>query len=228
MKKLIIPNIKTTFTKLKPVKLPKYITPELAELIGIHLGDGNIYVRKSSYAISYCFNLKEKELIERTKYLFNRLFEKNLKLVQVRKGAVLLQCHSKLLCYFLNHNFSIPLGRKDNLIIPNLIKPNKKHIRSFLKGLHWTDGCTFIKTDKIKYTYPIIKITTKCKPFSLEIQQELIKLGFRATHCEKKGINFHGYDIILHGKEQYNKWITEVSDKKLIKTSGDTGIRISE
>ena len=221
--KLIKPVLVQKTTRFKHVNLPDNLTNDFAELIGIHFGDGNIHVKESSYRLSYCFNINEKDLIKNTKSLFAKLFEIELKEVQVRNGAILLACHSKPLCYFLKDNFNIPFGKKNNLRIPVNIRSNKEFIKNFLKGLHWTDGSNFIKTDKIKYSYPIVKITTKCKNFAYDIQKELLELGFRATLSEKKGANYHGYDVVLHGKKQYKKWVDEISNKKLIKC-GDAEI----
>ncbi len=213
---LIKPKLKTKTTKFKPVNLPSHMSVELAEFLGIHFGDGSIQINKNTYRIAYCFNIKEIQLIEYTKILFNKLFHRNLKEDQIRNGAIVLSCTSKPLSYFLKENFLLPFGRKNNLTIPNNIKSNSKYIKSFLKGLHWTDGCTYIKTDKNKYFYPIVKITTKCQSFAKEIQQELIKLGFRATLARKVGFNYDGYDVVLHGKKQYAKWLSTISDKKTI------------
>ena len=221
--KLIKPNLKIKTTRFKPVNFPPYMSTELAEFIGIHFGDGSIFVKKGTHTISYCFNMKETELIEHTKYIFKNLFKRDLKVIQIRKCAITMTCISKPLSYFLKINFLLPFGKKNHLTIPDNIKSSSEYMKSFLKGLHWTDGCTFIKTDK-KYSYPIVKITTKIEPFAKEIQQELIDLGFRATVGMKKGFNYVGYDVVLHGKEQYEKWLSEISDKKKIKY-GDAAIR---
>ena len=50
-------------SKTKPTKkyqLPDKLTVELAELIGIHFGDGFMRVgKKKDYRLSYCFNINE-------------------------------------------------------------------------------------------------------------------------------------------------------------------------
>ncbi len=222
-KKLIKPKLKGETTKFKPVNFPPHMNTELAEFLGIHFGDGGIHINKGTYRISYCFNIKEVELLKRTRFLFEKLFNRNLREDQIRNGAILISCNSKPLSFFLKENFLLPFGKKNHLTISDNIKSNKEYIKSFLKGLHWTDGCTYIKIDKKKYYYPIVKITTKCKTFAEEIKQELTKLGFRATSAKKIGLNYSGYDVVLHGKKQYKKWTSEISTHKMIK-NGDAGI----
>ncbi|MBT4805448.1 hypothetical protein HON71_04715 [Candidatus Woesearchaeota archaeon] len=225
--KLIKPKIKITTKAYTQIKTPKILTPQIAELIGIHFGDGCIHVRKrKSYIVTYTFNVKDNKLIEDTKSWFRELFGIELKSFVKNNGLHLYTC-SKMLCYFLHENFGAPLGKKDFLSIPPIIKEKDIYLKAFLRGLHRTDGCVFIKKDK-KYRYPIVKITTKCYDFSIQLQKALILFDFRATinkKVDQRGCV--GYDVTLHGTKQYQKWISEISDKKKIK-SGDTGIRISE
>lgn len=214
--KLIKPELKIKTVAHKKIKMPPTLTPKIAELVGIHFGDGGIHIRKrKSYVTTYTFNLKEKKLIEDTKLWFQQLF--GIKLKSFIKGnSIQFYSCSKMLCYFLNENFEVPLGRKDYLKIPSIIKKKEIYLKAFIKGLHRTDGCQFIKKDK-GYEYPIIKITTKCKDFAEEIKDSLIQFGFRATINKKQGENYVGYDINLHGKNQYNKWCSEIYPLKNIR-----------
>lgn len=61
-----------------------------------------------------------------------------------------------------------------------------------------------------KYEYPVVKITTKCKDFAEEIKDILIQMEFRAKINKKWGRNYYGYDIVLHGKKQCEKWNKEI------------------
>jgi hypothetical protein len=224
--KLIKPEIKITTTACTQIKIPRVLTPQIAELIGIHFGDGCIHVKKrKSYTVTYTINVKENKLIEDITLWFQQLFNIELKSFVKDNGLHLYTC-SKMLCYFLHENFGAPLGKKDFLSIPQIIKEKDIYLKAFLRGLHRTDGCVFIKRDK-KYRYPIVKITTKCYNFSIQIQEALILFGFRATINKKVDQrSCIGYDVILHGTKQYQKWISEISNRKII--CGDAGIRISE
>ena len=213
--KLIKPTIVGKTTPLKKINLPSRMSNKLAELVGIHFGDGSIYMENKKtnrkyYRIVYCFNIKEKELQEEVKKMFNDHFNIQLgEYTYINKSAVALACSSKELCYFLNENFNIPFGKKNHLCLPKIIKNNKIYLRYFIRGLFKTDGCCFIKKDK-GYEYPIIKITTKCKEFSKDIQKSLIGFGFRARINKKHWGNHSGYDVVLHGEKQHRKWFSEI------------------
>jgi len=211
--------IKVHTTKYTEIDLPKYMSTELAELVGIHFGDGGIHIRKrKTYVVTYCFNKKEIQLREDLKTLFKKLF--NIEIKQyLRNNVVESYCGSKMLAYFLNQNFGAPLGKKDSLKIPTIIKEEKEDLCAFLRGLYRTDGCLFIKKYG-KYKYPVIKITTKCKEFAEELTQSLIDLGFRARINVKWGRNYFGYDVVLHGEKQLIKWNNEILKIK----NGDAGI----
>ena len=211
------PNVGTNL-KLRKVNLPKEMSVELAELVGIQFGDGNLYKNKKyNYILTYCFNSKEKWLHNHTTNIFLKQFGHKLKKRQIKDSAISLSIHSKIICYFFHENFQLPFGKKENLSIPKKFKKDKKLLFGFLRGLYWTDGCKFIKKDR-HYRYPIIKITNKSKKFIEQIQEILLKFGFRARINAKNNSGF-GFDVVLHGTNQVKMW-----EEKIMKRSGDTGI----
>lgn len=204
--------------RLKDVFLPTDMSTNLAELIGIQFGDGCLHKNnRGNYCISYCLNIKEKELKARVVKLFKQIFSVKLnENINLKKNAINLRTHSKLISYFIHENFWAPFGKKRTLRIPPIISSNKNYLKSFLKGLHSTDGYIFIKKDK-GYEYPIIKICTISKIFAKDIQNALFSLGFR-TKLNKKGKKDNsGFDVVLHGNVQLKLW------EKVMK-SGSTGI----
>ena len=221
-KQLIIPKIQVTTTPYKVINLPTEMSIILAELIGIHFGDGGIHVRKrKSYTVTYCFNSDEVDLLKDVQSWFKQLFDVEIKYI-TRKHAFELYCCSKMLCLFLNENFGAPLGKKKHLKIPPIIKSDEVYLKAFIRGLHRTDGCSF-KRNCNGYEYPVIKITTNCKEFANEIRDSLIVLGFRAYTNERTKSKYEGYDVVLNGVSQYNKWNSDILNK-----SGDTGNSLSK
>lgn len=207
------PKLVVKTTKHREIRIPPRLTLQLAELVGIHFGDGGIHVRKrKSYLVTYTFNAKENALIEDTRSFFKELFDIELKSVS-QKNATQFYCSSKMLCYFFHENFGAPLGKKDHLSIPPIIKQDDKYVKAFLKGLFRTDGCLYFTKG-----YPIIKITNKCKEFTQEIKYALLEMGFRANVYAKGNKKHEGYDVVLCGHNQLVKWRSEI-------LNGDTGIR---
>ena len=203
------PLIKVHTTKYREINIPERMNNELAELVGIHFGDGGIHVRKrKTYNVTCSFNVNEVELIEEYKRLMKNLFGLEPK-SYLRSNCVEFYCCSKLLAYFLNQNFNAPLGRKENLMIPPIIKLNTEYLQYFLRGLFKTDGC-LIKNNSHGKEYPIIKITNKSKEFIEEITSSLIDMGFKAKARSKCNKKYNGYDTILCGFNQLYKWKQEI------------------
>ncbi len=220
IKQLIIPKIQVTTTPYKVITLPTEMSTILAELIGIHFGDGGIHVRKrKSYAVTYCFNINEVDLLRDIQTWFKLLFNLEIKCHERKnKNAFELYCNSKMLCFFLNENFAIPFGKKKNLKIPSIIKSDETYLRAFIRGLYRTDG-SLSRSKSSGYKYPTIKITTNCKEFANEIRDSLRDHGFRANTYPKRNKKNEGYDVVLNGFSQYNKWNSEI-----MKESGAAGI----
>ena len=112
--KLIKPKIVRITKHHKKINLPSEMSNELAELLGIHFGDGSIYIgEKKDYRVLYCFNILEKDIIQETKETFKKLFGIELKeKPSGSKNAIELCCYSKMLCYFLHTSFGTPFGKK--------------------------------------------------------------------------------------------------------------------
>jgi len=114
------------------------LTKELAYLIGVYLGDGNvnIYIRKDGKGKNYIFRLNviDKDFIEETKKCLNKIFpNRNVRIY--KNDKYLLHFTDKNLCEFLR---AITFSKK---IIPEFIKEADREIRlSFLAGLLDSEG----------------------------------------------------------------------------------------
>ena len=103
--------------KKRGIQIPTSLTPELAELIGILVGDGNIYLRKNKkYEIRICGHLSEDKEHHQTiiASLFNKVFNvKNLvETTHPYKCARYTGISSKAITTFLVYNVGLPSGRK--------------------------------------------------------------------------------------------------------------------
>src|SRR3989344_1942944 len=124
----------------KLILLPSYCE-NLAEEIGIHIGDGNVYIRNNSYVYTITLHLYEDS--DYSNYIINsikRLYgiTPSIKIVDDR-NAKYIAYHSKRLIDF-KHGFGLPIGPKTNIEIPKWILTNKKFVISCIRGIVDTDG----------------------------------------------------------------------------------------
>lgn len=204
----------------KELQLPKEMSKELAEFVGIHFGDGCMHISNFTYRIYYSFNARDKEYVLYVKNLFYSLFNANMKVEErISKNTISLYLHSKALCTFFNVTLNIPYSPKKQLLIPNYIKLNKSYLRSFLRGLFDTDGC--ITTQKMsKYRYKLIKISTGIHAFAGEIKSALNFLEIKSYISRKKP----GYDVTIRRKDSFHRFLNIIKPKNTKGKSGVAGI----
>ncbi|MEK6857384.1 MAG: hypothetical protein AABX39_02225, partial [Nanoarchaeota archaeon] len=133
---------------------------KLAEIIGILMGDGSLYLdKKNKYHTVICFNKKELQYLNYVKnlvenffqgYSFNKVELTNeffLRNVSVYVGQKLIE-------------FGLRNGNKisNKLVIPEWISENKKYLKKFVRGFFDTDGSVYRKYNK----YVQIEIKLGC------------------------------------------------------------------
>ena len=203
------------------IKLPDRITPELAYLSGVLMGDGSMGHRedKHEYWIKCVGNSKDE--VEYYNEVLCSLFAKvfgfcsNPKLHD-RKTTYGFSFVSKTIVGYLTKELGHPLGKKYNsLKIPNQFKKDKNLLISFLSGLFDTDGCISFKKGNKNYPhYPVISVSSKSKSFTKEIARLLKNLEFKIfeiyDYIKKDNRVKSGYTVInsieLSGKNNLDKW----------------------
>jgi hypothetical protein len=220
----------------KGLQLPNTISSELAYLIGVLAGDGNIFVRKDKhdYRVKCVGNpLDEKEFY---KNLLAPLFKKvfNIKLDnknQDSNSTYGFYIYSKSLVAFLNKIFGLPIGKKyDKLKIPKIIRKNNL-VADFIKGLADTDFCVTFRGNR---KFPSIVGSSKSKAFFQEISQELRKIGFTFYEVYDYKLNDSrfkiGYSLInkieINGEKNFNLWMQKIgfSSPKHLKKIEKVGV----
>lgn len=183
----------------KKIKLPKSMSPALAEEIGAHLGDGCLSYNRNYFSIKS----DKKEEGYFTGFLFKvykELFNLDLRLMHTPNVCGFEIC-SKALAEFKNKVIGLPYGEKvERIKVPEAVlnTKNKEIYRVFLRGLFDTDGSVCL----VKINYPVIGITIKSQSLISEVKDMLKKLGFM---CSGDKWNIH-----LNGTSMLNKWIKEI------------------
>ena len=147
---------------------------DLAELIGIILGDGSLYRHARTENLRIICNSKDINYIQHIAGLIEKIFHKK-PAVNKRKNenATVISLYQGKISKRLN----IPSGNKieNNVGIPFWIFYDKKYMIKCLKGLFETDGC--FHENKTNYTR-IIEFRNICKKLRENVFNILLKLGF--------------------------------------------------
>ncbi|CAN5757256.1 hypothetical protein BH11PAT2_BH11PAT2_02400 [soil metagenome] len=178
-----------------PIYTPKQIvippvTIELAEFVGIMIGDGGIsshQIRISLHHIddlaycSYVTTLAEKlfgvkpTIQHRPTLSVNDIVISRIELVRYL------------------HNLGLPQGNKikQKIDIPLWIKKDKEFSRACLRGLIDTDGCIFTHTYSVngkKYSYKKIDFTSASEPLRQSVYELLLAEGMHPRYVKNSGV----------------------------------------
>lgn len=210
---------------LKGLKIPTQISPELAYLTGVLVGDGSIYGRKEKheYLIKCVGNPKdEQELYHR---IIGPRFKKVFGFVpqigyRDSNTTFGFSIYSKALYTYLTHRIGLLDGKKDyRLGIPQIFKKNKSLLIPFLQGVFDTDGCiTFKKRYTTKPYYPVITICSQSNKLIKEVAEILKKLEFKIVEIYDYRVTDKrakaGFTIInrleMNGKDNLKRWIDTI------------------
>ncbi|HLC58653.1 MAG TPA: LAGLIDADG family homing endonuclease [Candidatus Nanoarchaeia archaeon] len=187
-----------------------------AELIGIILGDGNIYENNGTYRVVITGHKHEdfEYLTNYVKPLFYNKFNINLSLwYHKNKKAIALATYSKYIVRKLN-SLGLPSGPKV-MIIPDFINKNSKFISKFLKGVADTDfSVTFKKKSRKYHSYPVITASFSNMNFVYQLKKYLTKFSITSSiYKVKKTFNgklYIEYQIDICGKDNLNIWLKHI------------------
>ncbi len=172
MKKL--GRIRSNYPKLKK-------NADLAELIGVTLGDGNIAVFPRTEAITISSNAKNKGFIKRYAHLIKKIFSQKPTINKPNRGCVRIRIYQK----YISRRINIPTGsRKDkNIKIPEWILKNKQFLIRYLRGLYEAEGsfCIHKPTSTYKFLF-----SNKNKSLLNNVYRALNILGFHPHESEYK------------------------------------------
>jgi ribonucleoside-diphosphate reductase alpha chain len=153
------------------IKIPTHLTPELAELIGIYIGDGANHQDGIRFSIS---ETDDPDLIERIADISIKVFGKKTVISRgKRKGSVEVSLLSVVIKqWFAKSKITKISSRKAE--IPRIIfESTEENVCAFLRGLFSTDGC--IRKNGH------ITLSTASKALGEQLQLVLLYLGI-PTH----------------------------------------------
>lgn len=197
---------------IKPRLLSFENSEELAEFVGIMLGDGNFYEqpKKSIYQIRIFGHAKD-DYPYLTQYVF-RLFQKLFCITpsiyfKDTKQVLVLSKQSKNLCFTLK-KLGLKSGKKtvNGASFPSWIFENENYLKACIRGLIDTDGSVYPKTKKHKT--PSIWFCSASPLIRRDFAKALKILGYRIskwterknTLCQSCSIG-NSEDVIRYYKE---------------------------
>ena len=212
------------------------ITPELAEIAGIHAGDGYLRYEGSRKELDISGGYEEKDYYDNHVIpLFNKEFGLSIKgrFFPSRRTYGFRTYNSKPIEKLASLEF--PSGKKSLTVkVPKLIylSKDKKIICSFIRGYFDTDGCfTFFNRKGGKYYsefkkkynyYPRIILRSVSKELIYQLFDLLKKMSFKCYICKKK-IKIKNwndaYELYLVGRSNLIKWMILIGTKNPCKLS---------
>lgn len=197
-----------TINTVKSVTKPA-LSEELAEFVGVMLGDGSITQRQIAVTLNSRDDKKYGEFV----------FSLMKNLFKVPVGVSYRENHStntfvisrvELVRFFVE-KLGLKIGSKikHQVDIPEWIKLNKKYSIACLRGLMDTDGCVFNECHKINkinkkiYCYPRLSFVNYSRPLLVSVFNILKELNFdpkirnnRSVQLEKKNEIIRYFEFI--------------------------------
>lgn len=162
-------KIRATYPSLEKTK-------ELAFLIGLVLGDGNIGKFPRTECLTIALNTKYPKLIYYTESLLEKFFEK-------KPSRYIIGNCAKIKIYQkqISKRFRIPSGsRKESKIeIPKWIWKSQEYLIWYLKGLFEAEGSLSIHLPTCTYNFQFSNMNKKLLD---NVGQSLVKLGFHPEY----------------------------------------------
>jgi len=189
---LKIPSIKEKvrpkYTRKKILKAN--LDEQLSEFIGAVNGDG--HVAASNYEVCIVCDAREKDYLIHLNKIARSIFGTSFCFLY-EPTRIKLRIYSKDIHKFLIEEFGLPVGNKlGKLKIPLQIKPSKKLLIAYIRGLFDTDGSFYLRRGKD----PVVEITSADENFLNEVKGVLALLGFNPSNGKNRTFLYRKEDIL--------------------------------
>jgi len=208
------------------------MTPDLAEVCGIHAGDGYMRKRKSGYELEISGGFDEKEYYDsHVVPLFEKVFNIQIKPQYFKtKFTYGFRVCQKEVCEIL-HACGFPFGKKTFTVsVPKQIleSRNLDIIYRFLRGVFDTDGTLsfkrrngsgYRKIHTKRHTLPIVQFACCSNKLSEGISKLLIQTGFHFSFGKRQPKENRGlmYNVTLQGDQDMLIWLSNIGFKNTTK-----------
>lgn len=185
---------------------------ELAELVGIILGDGSLYFNKKKgiYQFVITGHIKnDREYLERFVLpLLERNFGKKFELVYNKRRNVIRIRTQKSKIVKKISSLGIPFGNKlkNNIEIPNWVFSRKNLIKACIRGLIDTDGSVSPITGR---NYSYIWFVSQIPALRMSFSEAMKVLDIKTSKWNER--TEHGSQIFIGSKADLQKYFKEIN-----------------
>jgi|GEM_PF-353688 len=185
------------------LKFPKLLSEELAEEIGLHIGDGTLSKTRNYFALRGYSRDEYEYYTGHISKLYRSIY--NFKPKIFSRGSICgFEKCSKPIFMFKTKILGLPYGKKSHIVdIPKIIKEsrNEKIIAACIRGILDSDGCIWFSENG---AYPRIDISSKSKSLIRSIGFYLEKMGFQPN------LYYDDTKIVLYGKLMLDMWMEKI------------------
>lgn len=194
------------------IELPKKISPDLAELLGIYMADGCI---STGGRIIFAVENSDIQLKNRIKELMHKIFNLKLGMEQykINDNSVCLIFYSRDVCNFFEKCEWKKSGALEAFVPTHVFESSENSARAFLRGLFEGDGDVHIDG------YP--RLYSASKKLMSDVQQLLFGLNMVSTVHKYQSKNRFGKNPVYHlciiqqrSVDEFIKTIGFISDRK--------------
>ncbi len=195
------PELKPTYiARLRSdIIIPKVHTPELAEFLGIMLGDGHL----SHFQIVVTLGTKELSYAEYIVQLIEKLFGVKPKIGVRKNGFKDVYLGSRCLVDWLQREGLVFNKVRSQVAVPQWIFKKNDYIRYFLRGLFDTDGSIY----KLRFGIQI-SITNRSQPLLSASQKALDVLDYHPS-------DISAYRVYVTRREEIERFFQEIRPANL-------------
>ena len=189
-------------------------TPELAEIMGIILGDGGLYaLRRNKFCTTVVFNKLERQYAEYVKSLFEKHFYPYKFYIFEAPHTFMLSNGSIYVGkYLLEAGMRLGDKIRSGVTTPEWIF-KKNLLKYFIRGMFDTDGCVYRKYDN----FAQIEFKLGSDPLIFSLRRALINLNFNPTeikwHFHSKGGARINWQFCLSRQSEVKRFFEEIQPK---------------
>lgn len=198
-------------TNSKEYTLPKVLTPELAELIGIFMADGNIKCGNGTKTIVISNN--DIEVLNRVEYIVNKEFNIQCTIEKDRTCYNVKFTSLKVVTWF-GDIFGIRTGSLNKTVPDVILSSTKENQQNFIKGLS-------LDSSTKKKKYPSIYFSSVSKDLANKLRVMLMNMGIytrmSVTEDDRKDTynTLYTNQITYENVKKYMNEIGFIQDRKV-------------